>query len=109
MKCPFASCTSCIKKLDTQTETHAIRRSPSYPFRRKEEIEGGLVSWDILIYREERLSKRRGFLSLECDSLKYLIVLEGGRKGRRMYGLLLLNMEEYVVKTFGKKSWEEIR
>jgi len=26
-----------------------------------------------------------------------------------MYGLLLLNMEEFVVKTFGKEKWEEVR
>jgi len=26
-----------------------------------------------------------------------------------MYGLLLLNLEEYVVKTFGKEKWKEIK
>ncbi len=42
--------------------------------------EGGLVSWDILIYREERPSERRGLVSLESDSLKYLIVWKEGER-----------------------------
>ncbi len=26
-----------------------------------------------------------------------------------MYGILLLNMQEFVIKTYGRDSWEEIR
>ena len=39
-----------------------------------------------------------------------VLVLDGlDPAAAKMYGLLLMNMEEFVVRTYGQKQWDEVR